>query len=70
MSTIHIFVNGTEKEVPEGITVAGLLEILEETSIAELLVEINKQFVRMKTYDTTRIEEGDRIEVLHMAVGG
>ena len=70
MSHERIFVNGVEMEIPEGINVSTLLEILQESRTSDMIVEINRRFVHTQTYDTTRLKEGDRIEIIHLAMGG
>ena len=68
-SAVEISVNGRAMRVPEGSTVASLLELLgvERTRVA---VEKNKDIVPKKTYDETALHAGDRVEVVTFVGGG
>ncbi|NIO04842.1 MAG: sulfur carrier protein ThiS [Proteobacteria bacterium] len=67
---MKIFVNGVETEVPPGTNVSRLLEIVQESPTSEMIVEINRRFVHAETYDRTMLKEGDRMEIIHLAMGG
>lgn len=67
---MKIVVNGVEMEVQKGATVSSLLDILEESDRTDMLVEINHQFMHARVYDSIGLEEGDNIEIIHMATGG
>ena len=65
---MRIRVNGEEKVVAGGLTVAGLLASLElpPTGIA---VALNMEVVRRGDYAGTPLSEGDEVEIVR-AVGG
>ena len=65
---MRIRVNGEEREVAGGLTVAGLLASLEfpPTGIA---VARNMEVVRRSDYAATPLSEGDEVEIVR-AVGG
>jgi sulfur carrier protein len=66
---IQIEVNGEARSVPQGLTVAELLETLGLR--AELVaVERNARLVRRSERGTTQLSEGDRIELVTLVGGG
>jgi thiamine biosynthesis protein ThiS len=67
--TIQIFVNGMMEEVPEGATLASLIERFEEKDPA-LIVEHNGRYVYARQYGTTSVSQDDRVEFIHPAFGG
>jgi thiamine biosynthesis protein ThiS len=70
MADIKIFVNGVEMRIPMETSVSRLLTILDEGHTPDMIVEINHRFIHTHTYDTTRLKEGDRMEIIHLAMGG
>ncbi len=67
-SPMEILVNGAPREVPEGTTMAQLIEMLGLTG-RRLAVEVNREIVPRSTFETHRVQPGDRIEIVH-AIGG
>jgi sulfur carrier protein len=65
---ITITVNGRGQQVDAGLTVAGLLAQLglEGTRVA---AELNREIVPRSQHETTRLQEGDAIEIVQ-AIGG
>lgn len=66
---IKIQLNGEVQEVPQGLTVASLLEFL-KLSADRLAVERNLEIVSRRLWSETPIEAGDRLEVVHFVGGG
>lgn len=66
---MKIIVFGLPKEVPDDATVSEVLRVLDEP-VKHVLVEINGRYVRQQEYDETRLQEGDRLEVIYPAFGG
>ena len=66
---MRVRVNGEERDVPEGATVADLVERLglEPTRIA---VERNKRLVRRADYAATALADGDVVEIVTLVGGG
>jgi sulfur carrier protein len=62
-------VNGEQHDLPDGATVATLLEMLGAPR-AGIAVARNEQVVRRREYDTHAIAEGDSIEIIKAAAGG
>ena len=65
---MHIQLNGEALDLPDGLSVADLLERLELTG-KRVAVELNLDIVPRSQHAATRLAEGDRIEVVH-AIGG
>jgi sulfur carrier protein len=65
---MHILLNGEPYELPDGQSVADLLQRL-DLSGRRLAVELNLDIVPRSQHATTLLAEGDRIEVVH-AIGG
>lgn len=66
---ITITVNGEPREVPEGTTVAGLLELLQITR-GMFAVSRNREILHREQYASAALAEGDVIEVVRMVGGG
>lgn len=69
MNLITIQLNGQPREVPEGSTLAGLLERL-KLPADRVAVELNQTIVPRSRWPEIRIEAGDRLEVVHFVGGG
>ena len=65
---IRITLNGAPREFPVPLTFA---QLLQELALAgrRLAIECNGQIVPRSTFGESRLEDGDRIEVV-IAVGG
>jgi sulfur carrier protein len=66
---IELTVNGERKEVPEGLTVRGLVEHLGLTE-GPVAVEKNREVVPRAQHATTPLSAGDVIEIVHFVGGG
>ena len=64
-----ITVNGEDRPVPEGATVASLLEELGFAG-RKVAIERNLEIVPRSLYDRTPVEAGDRLEVVTFVGGG
>ena len=64
----NIQLNGERYELPDGQSVADLLQRLELTG-RRLAVEVNREIVPRSQHAATTLVEGDQIEVVH-AIGG
>ena len=65
---MQITVNGNATEVPDRLTVAGLVKQLGiEGPVA---VERNRQVVPRSEHATTELADGDQLEVVHFVGGG
>lgn len=66
---IRVVVNGDERRVPGDMTVRGLLEHL-GLEPPLVVVERNREIVERDRYDDVKIDEGDRLELVHFVGGG
>jgi sulfur carrier protein len=65
---MHIQLNGERFELPDGQSVADLLQRLELAG-RRLAVELNRDIVPRSQHAATVLVEGDLVEVVH-AIGG
>ncbi|MCG7903616.1 MAG: sulfur carrier protein ThiS [Candidatus Thiodiazotropha lotti] len=65
---MQIYLNGLEKQIPDSLDMAGLIEILELTD-QRIAVEVNEELVPRTTFSGHLLNDQDRIEIIH-AVGG
>ena len=61
--------NGEEKEIADGLNLAGLLEQL-QIRPARVVVERNREIVPRESYGTILLAEGDTLEIVHFVGGG
>jgi sulfur carrier protein len=66
---MQIEVNGHEREVPEGATIAELLRELDVT-VPHVAVEVNLEVVPRAKHADTALRPGDRLEVVTLVGGG
>jgi thiamine biosynthesis protein ThiS len=66
---ILVKVNGRERRFEPGTAISTLLAEL-AVSTPRVAVERNREIVPKASYETTRIEEGDEIEVVEFVGGG
>ena len=64
-----VVVNGAAREVPEGTTVAGLIESLGMGSGA-VAAEVNQKLVPKRSHAGTALREGDKVELVSLVGGG
>lgn len=67
--SVTIRLNGDERQVEEGTTVAALLEAL-DIRPQRVVVEHNMRILRAGDFAATRIAAGDELEVLQFVGGG
>lgn len=66
---MRIVVNGEERSVPDGTTVAALLGEL-GLEPGAVVVERNRAIVARDDVEAIRLEEGDRLEIVRFVGGG
>ncbi len=64
-----IRLNGEAQEVPEGLTLSGLVEWLKLPN-DRVAVERNREIVPRGRWAETPLEAGDELEVVHLVGGG
>ncbi len=62
-------VNGALRDLPDGLTVGGLLELL-GSGRNGVAVARNDRIVRNADYDAYALCEGDRVEIITAVAGG
>jgi thiamine biosynthesis protein ThiS len=68
-TTITITINGEPRDVPEGLSVLGLLAHL-DLHERTVVVERNRKIVRRGQYGDEPVAAGDTIELVHFVGGG
>jgi sulfur carrier protein len=66
---MQITVNGDAQEVPDGLTVRGLVEHLGLTD-GPVAVERNREVVPRAEHPSTPLSAGDMLEIVHFVGGG
>ncbi|MBI5178961.1 MAG: sulfur carrier protein ThiS [Nitrospinae bacterium] len=66
---MNIRINGETKEVPEGMTVQSLLDIV-KAEAKYVAVAVNTDFVPRSEHAKTKIMEGDDVEIVSPQSGG
>lgn len=66
---MKVFINGEIKEI---IKEVNLVELLENFSLPRerVAVELNKEVVRKKDWETILVKDADKIEIVHFVGGG
>ena len=64
-----VHINGEEKEIPAGLSVARLLDEL-EIRPGRVVVELNRDVLSRDAQGSTLLNEGDRVEIVHFVGGG
>ncbi|MET0067388.1 MAG: sulfur carrier protein ThiS [Candidatus Thiodiazotropha sp.] len=65
---MQIYLNGTEKQIPDELDMSGLIELLDLQG-QRIAVEVNEELVPRSTFPGHRLQDQDRVEIIH-AVGG
>ncbi len=68
-SLMYIYLNGEQREVPQNLTLAALLDWLKLPS-DRVAVERNREIASRSTWAETIIQPGDHLEVVHFVGGG
>jgi sulfur carrier protein len=66
---MKIRINGEEKEIAPGLSVAGLLEEL-QIRPGRVVVELNRKILSREAHGSTALTDGDTIEIVHFVGGG
>lgn len=66
---MHLQINGEPREVPEGVTVTGLLAFLNITT-GRVAVEVNAAVVGRSKHTSTLLHPGDQVEIVTFVGGG
>jgi len=66
---MQIEVNGKQREVSDGTTIAALLREL-DVKVPHVAVEVNLEVVPRARHGETKLHPGDRLEVVTLVGGG
>ena len=66
---IYLIVNGSRRECEQDLTVAQLLKEM-GTRSERVAVELNLNILDREKYSETRLNEGDRLEIISFVGGG
>ena len=66
---IQITLNGEARSVDAGLSVDGVLSLL-ELPRERIAVELNRRVVRRTDWPDRILEEGDHVEIVHFVGGG
>ncbi|HEX8366988.1 MAG TPA: sulfur carrier protein ThiS [Pyrinomonadaceae bacterium] len=66
---MKVFINGETKEIENNLSLNGLLKQLSLSS-ERIAVELNREVVRKKDWETIEIKDADKIEIVHFVGGG
>jgi sulfur carrier protein len=67
---MKLVVNGSDVEVSDGISVTQLL-VERKVKMPDMVsVELNETVLQRAEFETTRLREGDRVELLYFMGGG
>jgi thiamine biosynthesis protein ThiS len=66
---MNVKINGEQKDIPDGLTVGGLLEFLGR-SPDRVAIECNLKILPRGVWKETRVQPGDAFEIVHLVGGG
>lgn len=66
---MKVIINGEIKEVAGNLNLTGLLEHLSMPD-ERIAIELNKEVIRKKDWETIEINDADKIEIIHFVGGG
>ncbi len=66
---MRVVLNGEEREIPEGLTLMGLIEQL-GLNPERIAIEWNREVIPRAQWASVRLREGDRVEIVHFVGGG
>ena len=66
---MHVILNGEEQEIRDAMTIADLLKEL-QISLQYGAIAVNRKVVRKGDHEATRLQPGDRIEIVRPVGGG
>jgi sulfur carrier protein len=67
---VEVWINGEAREVPEGTSLAALLELLRVGPGPGVAVEVNAQVVRKARHAEHLLQPQDRVEIVTFVGGG
>ena len=66
---MQITINGEMRELSENLTISGMLENL-KLPAERIAIELNREVIRKKDWASVRLNDADKIEIIHFVGGG
>ena len=66
---MEVTINGEPRQIPNGLTVAALLEHL-EMNVERVAIERNLEILPRARWKETSVQPNDRYEIVHLVGGG
>jgi thiamine biosynthesis protein ThiS len=66
---MKVFINGETREIESSLNLRELLQKFDLPS-ERVAVELNREVVRKKDWETIEIKDADKIEIVHFVGGG
>jgi len=66
---LQIQINGEREEVSDGLSLSELITRLKLRS-DQIAVELNHEVLRRSAWESTKLQSGDRVEIVHFVGGG
>ncbi len=66
---MQIQINGEREEVSDGLPLSELITRL-KLRADQIAVELNHEVLRRSAWETTKLQSGDRVEIVHFVGGG
>jgi sulfur carrier protein len=66
---LQVTVNGQAQEIPQGSSIAGLLEQI-NVPLNGSAVELDGEIISKSQYENTQLKDGQRVEVVRLVGGG
>ncbi|MDQ3799216.1 MAG: sulfur carrier protein ThiS [Acidobacteriota bacterium] len=66
---MKVFINGETREIESSLNLRELLQKFDLPS-ERIAVELNREVVRKKDWETIEIRDADKIEIVHFVGGG
>ncbi|MGI9056488.1 MAG: sulfur carrier protein ThiS [Pyrinomonadaceae bacterium] len=66
---MQVLINGEKRTIENELNLRELLEKL-ELPTTRIAIELNKDVIRKKDWETIKISDADKIEIIHFVGGG
>ncbi len=67
--TIHVQLNGKDREIDSGLSVQELVESL-DLNPKLIVVELNREILSRDRFGEIQVSQGDQVELVHFVGGG
>jgi thiamine biosynthesis protein ThiS len=66
---LQVQINGEREEVSDGLPLSELITHL-KLRADQIAVELNHEVLRRSAWESTKLQSGDRVEIVHFVGGG